>query len=119
MIMTENMKKLLEKLSADKALAEKAAKLEKADLIAAAKELGVELTEADFAQNEAALNDQELDAVTGGGDCLCVVAGGGTKDEDSKACGCVAAGYGYNVDGAQRCFCVMGGSGSADKIIHS
>ena len=115
--MTENVKTLLEKVSADKALVEKLSTLDKEGLIAAAKELGIELSEADFAKEEGALDDQELDAVTGG-DCLCVVAGGGTKDKDSKACGCVAAGAGYNYDGAQRCYCIMGGNGDADKIIH-
>ena len=116
--MTENVKKLFEKLSADKALAEKLSKLEKADLIAAVKELGIELTEADFAKDEAALNEHELDAVTGGGDCLCVVAGGGTADADSKACGCVLAGGGYHDNGEQRCYCVAGGSGDAEKSVH-
>ena len=50
--MTENMKKFLEKVSADKALAEKFANLDKDAVVALAKELGIELTEADFAQPE-------------------------------------------------------------------
>ena len=46
--MTENMKCFLAKVSEDKRLAEKAGKLEKAELIVLAKALGFELTEADF-----------------------------------------------------------------------
>jgi len=116
--MTENMKNFLAKVSADKALAEKLSKLEKEALIALAKELGIELTDADFAAQEEALSEQELSAVTGGDKCLCVVGGGGTKDDDSKACGCVAAGAGYHDNGEQRCFCVMGGSGDSESSIH-
>ncbi|MBE5781795.1 MAG: Nif11-like leader peptide family natural product precursor [Clostridiales bacterium] len=117
--MTANMKNFLAKVSEDKGLAEKIGKLEKVDeLIAAAKAIGIELTEADFAQPEDALNDQELTAVTGGEKCLCVAAGGGTKDDDSKACGCVAAGAGYHDNGDQRCFCVMGGSGDSEYAIN-
>lgn len=116
--MTGNMKEFLKKLSENKELAENATKLGKEALIALAKELGFELTEADFAQPEEALNDQELAAVTGGEKCLCVAAGGGTKDDDSKACGCVAAGAGYHDNGEQRCFCVMGGSGDSDNSIN-
>ena len=65
--MTENMKNFLKKVSEDKAMAEKISKLEKEELIAAAKELGFELTDADFAHQEEALSDQELTTVTGGG----------------------------------------------------
>ena len=116
--MTESMKTFLAKVSEDKRLAEKAGKLEKAELIALAKELGIELIEADFVQPEDTLNDQEMAAVTGGKKCLCVAAGGGTKDDDSEACGCVAAGAGYHDNGKQRCFCVMGGSGDSDNSIN-
>ena len=116
--MTENMKNFLKKVSEDKAMAEKISKLEKEELIAAAKELGFELTDADFAHQEEALSDQELTTVTGGEKCLCVLAGGGTKDDDSKACGCVAAGAGYHDNDEQRFYCVMGGSGDSENSIH-
>jgi len=46
--MTENMKKLLELVSGNKELASKIGGMGKEDIIALAKELGVELTEADF-----------------------------------------------------------------------
>lgn len=116
--MTENMKKFLEKVSADAALAKKAMQLELADLIALAKELGFDLTDADFARPEGEISASEMEALTGGKKCLCVAAGGGTKDDDSKACGCVAAGAGYHDNGEQRCYCIMGGSGDAEKSVH-
>ena len=58
--MTENMKCFLAKVSEDKALAEKASKLEKDELIVLAKEMGVNLTEADFAQTESDISEGEL-----------------------------------------------------------
>ena len=116
--MTQNMEKFLAKLSADAELAKKAITLDKDALIALAKELGFDLTDADFAKPEGEVSLNELAAVTGGGDCLCVAAGGGTRDEDSKPCGCVAAGGGYHDNGEQRCYCIVGGSGDAEKSVH-
>ena len=49
--MTENMKKLLELVSGNKELAAKIGGMGKENIIALAKELGIEFTEADFAQN--------------------------------------------------------------------
>ena len=49
--MTENMKKLLELVSGNKELALKIGGMGKENIIALAKELGIEFTEADFAQN--------------------------------------------------------------------
>ena len=115
--MTENMRKLLEKLSEDKALAEKLSKLETADLIAAAKELGIELTGADFDHAEE-VSDDELNAVAGGAlqNCWCVAGGGGKADpEDGAApCACVLAGYGDRgcSAGDAYCACVAAGNGA-------
>ena len=73
--MSENMKKFLEMVSKDENLKQKAMafndmETEKAIQagIALAKELGIELTEADFVKKESSneLNDDELDAVSGG-----------------------------------------------------
>lgn len=116
--MTENMKNFLAKVSADKALAKKASALEKAGLITLAKELGIELTEADFIKPEGEISRDELEAVTGGEKCICVVGGGGTADSDSKACGCVAWGAGYHDNGNQRCYCILGGSGDSEGSIN-
>lgn len=111
--MTENMKKFLEKVSADKALTEKVAKLDKDAVIALAKEFGFELTEADFAAPEGELASGELEAVTGGYKrCICVSGGGGKKDNEGDVCACVYGGAGLSkVDGEVRCLCAMAGTG--------
>lgn len=63
--MTENMKKLLEIVSASKELSAKVSGMDNEDIIVLAKELGVALTEADFVKT-CELSDDELDAVVGG-----------------------------------------------------
>lgn len=112
--MTENMKCFLAKVSEDKALAEKASKLEKDELIVLAKEMGVNLTEADFAQTESDISEGELDSVTGGGNCYCVAGGGGTDGEKDSACACVFAGWGRSTERHERCVCAMAGGGGTD-----
>lgn len=112
--MTENMKKFLEKLSEDKALSEKACKLEKNELIALAKELGLELTEVDFEQLGSEISEDELDMVAGAGDCICVAGGGGTKGDGDKVCCCILGGEGNHENGVQRCYCIVGGSGGGE-----
>ena len=61
--MTENMKKFLELVSADKQLMEKVSVAQKDMLIAIAKENGIELIEADFAAPTGELSDDELDSI--------------------------------------------------------
>lgn len=112
--MTENMKCFLAKVSEDKALAEKASKLEKDELIVLAKEMGVNLTEADFAQTESNISEGELNSVTGGGNCYCVAGGGGTDGEKDSACACVFAGWGRSTERHERCVCAMAGGGGTD-----
>ena len=73
--MTENMKKLLEIVSGNKELAAKIGGMGKEEILALAKEVGVELTEADFAQ-KFELSDDELEAVAGGGKCICSFGSG-------------------------------------------
>ena len=117
--MTENMKKFLAKVSEDKALSEKAAKMDKDALLALAKELGFELTETDFLQAEGELTENELDVVTGGKACYCVLGGGGKVDSQDDVCACVAYGQGHISEdstytlkrGKARCVCVAGGGG--------
>ncbi len=87
--MSENMKKFLELVSKDETLKQKMQAfkdMEPADAISAgitlAKELGIELTEADFAKEKSAgeLSDDELDAVAGGGGTyFCVLLGVATN----------------------------------------
>lgn len=110
--MTENMKKFLELVSKEE-LAKKLNGANKEEIIAMAKELGVELAEGDFVQS-AELSDDELDAVAGGGKCACFLGGGGDAHGDQLPCVCVAGGGGeIRVDGKKeaRCACVVGGVG--------
>ena len=111
--MTENMKKFLEAVSRDEALTAKVGSLGKEELIALAKELGITLTEADFSEPSGELDDDELDAVAGGGDvsCACAMGGGGTKDNSDKACVCIVCGAGYTKSGRDRCVCGLAGYG--------
>lgn len=64
--MTENMKNFLQKVSEDKALIKRLAGLNKAGLIAVAKELGIELTDMDFPVSHEEIADAQLIGVTGG-----------------------------------------------------
>ena len=112
--MTKNYMDFLEKLSENRELAEKLSKEpDPKVLIAAAKEFGIELTEADFEKPAEELSDDELDAVAGGSDvsCACAMGGGGTKDANDKTCACVLAGVGYAKDKSERCLCGFAGYG--------
>ena len=100
--MTENMRKLLEIVSKDEALTAKIGAMGMEEILALAKELGIELTEADLQK----LAVQELDD-----DDLDTVAGGGTKDNNDKTCACVLAGAGYSTNGRERCVCGFAGYG--------
>ena len=135
--MTANMKNFLAKVSEDKALAEEIGRLEKVDeLIAAAKAVGIELTETDFVQPENALSEDELTVIQGGvtstqqeqdwadfnncpgangiQDCFCAAGGGGQRDENGDVCACVGYGQGYR--GGQKCICPLVGVGADDEI---
>jgi len=115
--MTENMKKFLEAVSTNEEMREKLAKVtEKEEIISRAAELGFELTAADFEQNRE-LSDDELDAVAGGNDgvCVCVAAGGGGgKNGYGNTFGCACVGYGQGGDAKAdhfNCFCTLSGAG--------
>ena len=118
--MSENMKKFLELVSKDENLKQKMQSFndmepEKAiqASIALAKELGIELSEADFAKEESngELSDDELDAVAGG-NCGCFIGGGGDgttgPSDDRKEYDCVCVTYG---DGDDVCLCALVGTG--------
>ena len=130
--MTENLKKFLEAVSKDEALQAKVNALESnketamAGVIALAKELGIELTEADFAQPDGEISEDELETINGGGcptagtvnnSCYCAAAGGGggkQKDDDMWGCACVAYGQGGDAkDDHTTCMCVLYGHGEA------
>ncbi len=112
--MTENMKKFLEAVSKSEEMCAKINDMRKEELTALAKELGIELTDADFEKPAVeALDDDDLDTVAGGGDvsCACAMGGGGTKDSNDKTCACVLAGAGYSTNGRERCVCGFAGYG--------
>jgi predicted ribosomally synthesized peptide with nif11-like leader len=111
--MTENMKKFLEAVSQREELLAKINDMGKEELLALAKELNVELTEADLVKPAQELSDDELDTVAGGSDvsCACAMGGGGTKDTNDKTCACVLAGVGYDKFKRERCLCGFAGYG--------
>ena len=113
-IMTENMKKFLEKVSGNRDLAEELSRSEKDAMVAEAKKMGIELTDADFAPEENALSDDELEAVAGGKACMCIIGGAGKKDDRAHGddvCRCIGGGAGETQDGLGRCSCAIGGGG--------
>lgn len=74
--MTDNIKRLLEKISADSALTERASGMDRDALIALARDLGIELSDTDFdTETNADMSDDELELVAGGGACACAVGG--------------------------------------------
>ena len=81
--MTENMKKFLEAVSKDEELAKKINAMTKEDMLALAKELCIELIEADFEKPDGEMDDNEMDDVVGGADCCVCVLGGGTEEARS------------------------------------
>lgn len=108
--MTANMKKFLELISESKELAPKMKDASKDDLIALAKTLNIELTDADFEQS-AEISDEELNAVAGGDACICVLGGGGAASKGEKSCVCVGGGGGQYKNGTARCACPVAGLG--------
>ena len=111
--MTENLKKFLEEVSKNEELAaEVSQKKDAAALIAIGKEMGIALTEEDFAESHE-IPDDDLDAIAGGRDvsCACAMGGGGTKDSNDKTCACVLAGAGYDKYNRERCVCGFAGYG--------
>lgn len=119
--MTENMKKLLELTSENEELKDKLSNVSRKEVIALAKEYGIELTDADFAAQTGGeeLSDDELDAVAGGKECSCLLGGGGTGEDKTwtLTCACVGGGGGemntkyYTGNNKARCACVAAGYG--------
>ena len=98
--MNEKVKRLLEVISEDQELSDRAGKAASfADIVALAGEKGIELTEDDLkeaAREQEKIDPAELDAVAGGKTCGCAIGGGGTGDRD----------------GQSTCWCFVGGAGS-------
>ena len=79
-----------------------------------AREAGYSFTLADIesfgSSQDRDLSESELEAVSGGGVCVCILAGGGTPPEDIYLpCACVFSGI-----GGARCACILGGGGAAE-----
>lgn len=111
--MTDNMKKFLELISSNEELTAKVSGTSHEETIAIAKEVGIELTDADFEAQSCEIGDDELDAVSGGDKCYCAMGGGGTASAGQQTCACVMGGAGFTkTGGINRCWCAVGGSGS-------
>lgn len=111
------LQKLIESNQEFKAKAEaldKDPKATVADIIALAKEYGVEIAETDFraVPAEGELSDDELEAVAGGGDCYCVLGGGGSAGKHCDTCACVIYGVGMDDQNRSRCQCPTVGDGT-------
>ena len=114
--MTENMKKFLAVVSEKEELREKIGNMSKEELIDLAKTIDLNLTDADFETPAKELSDDDLDAVTGGSECVCVLGGGGARDSKSYdgVCACVVADVGICDEcGEVRCYCAAGGFGNS------
>lgn len=86
-----------------------------ADFIALAAEYGITITEEDFEQKPAdgEMSDDELEAVSGGSKCICVIAGGGTGDASHATCGCVGLGFAFHgTEEDNCCICTLFGAGN-------
>ena len=115
--MTENMKSFLETVSKNEELCAKINTMTRDEVIVLSKELGSELTDADFEQPASELSDDELTTVAGGQVCGCAIVGGGNGNTNAEeTCYCFAGGGGVKSDlvgGGCRCWCVAAGYGDA------
>ena len=118
--MNENLKAFFEAVRDDPELCKKLTKMGVEELVATAKERGIELTEADFTPPAGEVGDEELGNVAGGGgfcfafgygdgenasdgsawQCMCPVVGDGEANDESSAealgrnCLCAILGWG-------------------------
>ena len=115
--MTENMQKLLEKISGDEDLKKELNSMDTTEkVIDFAKRQGIDISEEDLSNDEqdGELDLDEADAVAGGNACVCVFGGGAKSDENKDSgCACVGAGSGLNEDGDNRCGCILVGVGNS------
>ena len=114
--MTGNSRIFLEMVCEEgEAAMERLQKADKDEIIAWAEEKGIALTEEDFTSPEdyGLISDKELEAVTGGKACLCVMAGHGKTGGGDEECICPVAGAGFLKGGPSRCTCIAGGYGES------
>ncbi len=117
--MSENLKAFLEVAKADPELCEKLAKMGAEELVATAKERGIELSEEDFTPPVGEMSDADLNGVAGGG-MLCPLIGmsRGVDSEDGNRYFCLCIAYGQGGDGRAddaNCSCPIGGVGDNDQ----
>lgn len=99
--MSEELKKFLEMLSEDVSLREKAAKADTAEeFIELAREAGFDLKQEDISPKEE-LDEEELDAVSGGR--FCFLIGEGHDTQKGKYCFCIIEGSGGDDPGDMSC----------------
>ncbi len=117
--MNENVKAFLEAAQARPDLQEKLVRMDKDELIATARDLGVELTDADFEPPAGEVDAADLENVVGGwGICILAGGGGGTDDMDGNTYGCGCAVYGQGGDGRpsdSNCVCLILGGGASNE----
>lgn len=115
--MNENLKALFEMAKADPELGEKMAAMDKDELIALAKEKGIELGEEDFTPPAEEMGDSELENTAGGfGGGLCFghgfAIGRDRYDGNIYGCGCALYGQGGDGRGSDaNCRCIWIGAG--------
>ena len=114
--MNENVRAFLEAVKGDPALRERLREMAVNEVIAAAREKGIELAEKDLKPASDELGEDELNNVAGGGGggCLIVGGAGGVDDDDDKIYGCACVIYGQGGDGRAKdanCVCFMAGGG--------
>ena len=114
--MNDNARAFLEAAQADPELRERLCKMAVGELVAAAKEKGIELSEEDFKPAEGELGEGDLNNVAGGGGCACPLlgGGGGTDPLDGNVYGCACVTCGQGGDGRAHdcnCRCTLGGTG--------
>ena len=113
----ENLRAFLEAAKDDPELCERLTKMAAGELVAAAKEKGIDLTEEDLTPPAGELDDAELNSIAGGKKSGCFISGYDTNGHDSvdgKAYTCFCLAYGQGGDerwGDANCFCVIGGQG--------
>ena len=114
--MNDKLKAFIEMAKADPDLGKRMTQMGVEDLIALARERGMELSKEDFKTPEGELGEGDLANVAGGFGGMCCIFGaaGGRDTIDGNIYGCACWTYGQGGDGRAgdfNCFCVIAGVG--------
>ncbi len=82
--MEENVRTFLKAAEANPELRERMTRMDAGQLAATAREMGFELTDADFQPPAGELGENDLGNVAGGGFCICPALGGGGGTDDTN-----------------------------------